>query len=225
MANIDLHGAGIDFRYVLLDHYHQFGLDEKELTVVLMCDHLLRKGEHLITADLLSLKMGLHTSEIDKILTKLLKEGYLSYETGEDGMITSLSPLKEKLYQAFERTLSKDRQSLHSEQRATALARIYDYFEKRLNRVLSPVENELIGTWLNAGYSEEDIRHALEEALSSRKRSLKAVDKILRAGRAREDIAKEGYTGISPEWSQDIEHTIEIAKTRWIDEDGDDDGE
>lgn len=25
--------------------------------------------------------------------------------------------------------------------------------------------------------------------------------------------------GISPEWSEDIERTIEIAKTRWIDED------
>ena len=225
MANIDLHGSGIDFVYVLLDHYHQFGLDEKDLAVVLMTDHLLRKGEHLITSDLLSLKMGLPTSDIDKILSKLVKDGYLSYETGEEGMVTSLSPMKEKLYQAFERTLSKDRQSLHSEQRATALARLYDYFEKRLNRVLSPVENELIGNWLDAGYGEEEIRHALEDALASRKRSLKAVDRILRAGRAREDIAKEGYTGISPEWSQDIEHTIEIAKTRWIDEDGDDDAD
>ena len=225
MANIDLHGAGIDFVYVLLDHYHQFGLDEKDLAVVLMCDHLLRKGEHLITADLLSLKMGLHTAEIDKILAKLTKEGYLAFDMGEEGMATSLSPLKEKLYQAFERTLAKDRQGLRSEQRATALARLYDYFEKRLNRVLSPIENELIGTWLDAGYGEEEIRHALEEGLSSRKKSLKSIDRILRAGRAREDIAKEGYTGISPEWSQDIEKTIEIAKTRWIDEDDDDDGE
>ncbi len=225
MANIDLHGAGIDFVYVLLDHYHQFGLDEKDLAVVLMTDHLLRKGEHLITADLLSLKMGLPTSDIDKILSKLLKDGYLSYETGEEGMVTSLSPLKEKLYQAFERTLAKDRQSLHSEQRASALARLYDQFEKRLNRVLSPVENELISSWLDAGYSEDEIRNSLEDAIASKKRSLKAIDRILRAGRARNDIAKEGYTGISPEWSQDIEHTIEIAKTRWIDEDEDDDGE
>lgn len=225
MANIDLHGSGIDFVYVLLDHYHQFGLDENDLAVVLMCDHLLRKGNSLITADLLSLKMGLHTADIDKILAKLTKGGFLSFDMGETGMTTSLKPMKEKLYQAFERTLSKDRQSLHSEQRATALSRLYDYFEKRLNRVLSPVENELIGNWLDAGYGEEEIRHALEDGLASRKKSLKSIDKILRAGRAREDIAKEGYTGISPEWSKDIERTIEIAKTRWIDEDADDDGE
>lgn len=225
MANIDLHAAGIDFVYVLLDHYHQFGLDEKDLAVILMSDHLLRKGEHLITSDLLSLKMGISSSDIDRILSRLVKEGYLAYETGDEGMVTSLTPLKEKLYQAFERTLAKDRQSLHSEARASALSRLYDYFEKRLNRVLSPVENELIGSWLDAGYNEEDIRHALEEALNSRKRSLKAVDRVLRAGRAREDIAKEGYTGISPEWGEDIERTIEIAKTRWIDEDGDDEGE
>ena len=225
MANIDLHAAGIDFVYVLLDHYHQFGLNENDLAVILMSDHLLRKGEHLITSDLLSIKMSIPAPDIDKILSKLVKNGFLAYETGEEGMITSLSPLKEKLYQAFERTLAKDRSSLHSEERASALSRLYDYFEKWLNRDLSPVENELIGTWLDAGYGEEDIRHALEEALNSRKRSLKAVDKVLRTARAREDIAKEGYTGISPEWSEDIERTIEIAKTRWIDEDEEDEGD
>jgi len=218
MANIDLHGAGVDFSYILLDNYRSFGLNEEELAVLFMIDHLLRQGNSLITSDLLSLKMSLKTHEIDRILSELVRNEYISYETGPGGMKTSLQPLKAKLYKAFERSLAKDRQNLLSEQRASALSRLYTYFEKRLNRVLSPLENDLIGNWLDAGYTEEDIHNALEDALLQKKRSLKSVDKILRSGRIRSDVAKEGYSGVTDQWDQDIERTIEIAKAKWIDD-------
>ena len=218
MANIDLHGEGVDFSYILLDNYRSFGIDEKELAVLFMIDHLLRQGNSLVTSDLLALKMNLKSHEIDKILSELVRNEYLSYETDAFGMRTSLSPLKEKLYKAFERTLAKDRQNLLSEQRASALKRLYEVFEKRLNRLLSPLETDLIGTWLDAGYTEEDIHNALEDALLQRKRSLKSIDKILRSGRIRSDIAREGYSGVNEQWDQDIERTIEIAKTKWIDD-------
>ena len=183
-----------------------------------MIDHLLRQGNSLITSDLLSLKMSLKTHEIDQILSSLVKNEYLSYEMADEGMHTSLRPLKEKLYKAFERSLAKDRQNLLSEQRASALTRLYTYFEKRLNHVLSPLENDLVGNWLDAGYTEKEIKDALEEGLLQRKRSLKSVDKILRSGRIRADIAKEGYSGVADQWDQDIERTIEIAKAKWIDD-------
>ena len=218
MANIDLHGAGVDFSYILLDNYRNFGLNETELAVLFMIDHLLRQGNSLITSDLLSLKMSLKTHEIDQILSTLVKNEYLSYEPTEEGMRTSLQPLKAKLYKAFERSLAKDRQNLLSEQRASALTRLYTYFEKRLNHVLSPLENDLIGNWLDAGYTEKEIHDALEEGLLQRKRSLKSIDKILRSGRIRSDIAKEGFSGATDQWDKDIERTIEIAKAKWIDD-------
>ncbi len=217
MANIDLHGAGVDLRYVLLDTYRTLGISENELVVLFMVDHLLRQGNDFIQADLLSLKMNLKTHEIEEILGKLVKKGLIAYEGNP--VHTSLSPLKEKLYKAFERTLARDRQNGYSEQRASALSRLYDYFEKRLNRVLSPLENEIIGNWLDAGYTEEDIHNALEDALSQRKRSLKSVDKILRSGRARQDISTEGYSGASETWDRDIQTTIEIAKAKWVSDD------
>lgn len=218
MAHIDLHGAGVDFRYILLENYKQFRLNENQLAVLLMIDHLLRQGNKLITADLLSLKMQLKTHEIDKILTFLLSEGYIAFETTPEGMQTSLSPLKEKLYKAFELSIEKDRKNLHSEQRASALNRLYEHFEKRLNRILSPLENDTLDKWLDMGYTEQEIRDALEEALLQRKRSFKSIEKILLSGRIREDIAKEGYSGLGETWDKDIERTIEIAKAKWIDD-------
>ena len=97
MANIDLHGEGIDLLYHLIENYSSFGLNEEELAVILVVDHLLRKGNRMVTSDLLSLKMKLKTSEIDKILTNLVRNEYLAYETTDEGMVTSLKPLKEKL--------------------------------------------------------------------------------------------------------------------------------
>ena len=219
MANIDLHGEGVDFLYILIDNYRSFGLKENELAVILVVDHLLRKGNGLVTSDLLSLKMNLKTSEIDKILSDLVRNQYLEYTTTDEGMKTSLKPLKEKLYKAFERSLAKDRQNLLSEQRASVLGRIYEYYERRLNRVLSPLENETIGKWLDSGYTEEEIRYALEDAIGQRKRSIKSVEKILHSGRIRSDIASEGYSGVSQDWDKNIQETIEIAKTKWVDDD------
>lgn len=218
MPNIDLHGAGISFHYLILDYYHSLGISEQELVVLMMVEHCLRQGNDLVTADLLSLKMGLKTHEIDKILSELVKKELLSYEPTDKGMRTSLTPLKEKLYKAFERTLAKDRQNLLSEQRAAALARLYEHFEKRLNRILSPLENDTIGNWLDAGFTEDDIRNALEDALAQKKRSIKSVDKILRSGRIRSDIAQEGYSGVTSNWDQDIERTLEIVKAKWIED-------
>ena len=221
MAHIDLHGEGVDFSYILLDNYRNFGLNETELAVIFMIDHLLRQGNQLVTSDMLSLKMRLKTHELDQILASLVRNEYLSYDTTEKGMRTSLAPLKEKLYKAFERSLAKDRQNLVSEQRASALSRLNTHFEKRLNHTLSPLEADTIGNWLDAGYTEDDIRNALEDALLQRKRSLKSVDKILRSGRFRSDIAKEGYSGVTSTWDEDIERTIEIAKAKWVDDETD----
>ena len=83
----------------------------------------------------------------------------------------------------------------------------------------------MIGTWLDDAYSEEEIRYALEDTIAKGKRTFKAVDKTLRTGRAREDIASEGYTGINENWDKNIDRTIEIAKARWIDDGDDDDGQ
>ncbi|OPZ36646.1 MAG: DNA replication protein DnaD [Tenericutes bacterium ADurb.BinA155] len=211
----------VDFRYILLDDYKKLGISEEELSVIMMVDHLLRRGNDLVTADLLSLKMNYKTAAIDAILVSLVKKGLLEYEVSPDkpGMRTSLEPLKKKLYKQFELDLAKDRANLLSAERAETLNRLYAYFEKRMNRTLSPIELDTISSWLDDNYGETAIKDALEDALSAGKRTMKSIDKILRSGRAREDVAKEGYTAVNDKWSKDIEKTIEIAKTKWVDDD------
>lgn len=219
MTKSDSSFEAVDFRYILLDDYKKLGISEEELSVIMVTDHLLRQGNELVTADLLSLKMNFKTVDIDKILVSLVKKGFFEFEADKDGMRTSLEPLKKKLYKQFELDLAKDRANLMSAERSESLNRLYAYFEKRLNRTLSPIELDAISSWLDDSYSESAVKDALEDALAAGKRTLKSIDKILRSSRARDDIKKEGYTSLSDKWGHDIEKTIEIAKTKWVDED------
>lgn len=207
----------VDFRFILLDQYKKLGISENELAVLMMLDHLLRQGNRLITADMLSLKMNLKTREIDALLVSLLQKNFISYENGSHGMRTSIEPLKKVLYKQFQLTLAKDRQNLLSAERAGVLNRLYAYFEKRLNRTLSPLETDMINSWLDDAFEEDAIKSALEKAISDGRRSIKSVDKRLREARRREDIEKEGVSAVSENYSADIERTLEIAKVRWAD--------
>lgn len=208
--------AAIDFRYLLLDHYKDLGLKEDEALVILMIEHLLNQGNKLVTADLLSLKMNFKSKELDGILVNLVSRKFLEYDFKGDEMRTSIDPLRKRLYEQFEMDIIKDKASLVSANKAEALNRLFSHFEKTYKRTLSPVERDYVESWLDKGYGEEDIKNAMSDAYVAGKRSLKSVDKMLLSNRAREDIEKEGYSAASEDWNEDIERTIEIARTKWV---------
>lgn len=209
----------IDFQYILLENYKKLGITEKQLSVILMIEHLTRQGNSLVTADLLSLKMNFKVSELDATLVELVKRDFLAYEMVGSDLVTSLEPLRDKLYRLFQLDVAREKQNLQNAERSSLLSGLYSYFEKRLNRTLSPIEQDTLSTWLDDAYSETDIKSALEEAIASGKRTFKSIDRLLRTSRKRDDIGKEGYTTVNDNWDKDIEKTIEIAKTKWVNDD------
>lgn len=56
---------------------------------------------------------------------------------------------------------------------------IYDDFEKEFGRTLSPMEYEIIGAYIDSGFSEELILAALKEAVYNGVTNLRYIDKIL----------------------------------------------
>lgn len=205
----------LDFRYLLLEYYRKLKLNENELAVILMIDHLLGQKNTLVTPDLLSMKMSLSAKELDKIFVDLIERGFLIFDTGKKIKI-SLKPLKKKLYEVFEKALEKERETKLSEEKTKALQNIYEVFEKELGRTLSPLEFSLIGEWVDYGFKDETIIEALRVALSKGKKTLKSVDKILLQWQARDDIEKTSRTTIKNQWEDDIEKTMEIIKAKWI---------
>ena len=212
----------VDFRFLLLENYRKLKISENQLVIILMIDHLSTQGNPFITADLLSLKMSLDVKEIDRLIADLLTRGLMEYATTNGKTVTSLNPLKEKLYREFEMSISKENAAKNNEAVNNQLNNIFEAFQKELGRSLSPLEISRIREWVAMGYSDETIINALKEALSQGKKSLKSVDKILLTWAKREELESEGKTSIDDDWSKNLEETIRIAKTPWLDDDDED---
>ena len=211
----------IDFRFLLLENYKKLKISENQLAIIFMIDHLVSQGNPFVTADLLSLKMSLDIKEIDLLLADLLTRGFLEYATMNGKTVTTLNPLKEKLYSEFQISISKEAET--RKKKDEVLSNIYQSFESALNRSLQPMEIATIREWVDLGYSDEMIINALKEALSQGKKSLRSVDKILLSWAKREDLETEGKTSIDDDWTKNLEETIRIAKTPWLDDDDDED--
>ena len=210
----------IDFRFLLLENYKKLKISENELAIIFMIDHLVSQGNPFITADLLSLKMSLDIKEIDALIADLLTRGFIEYATLNGKTVTSLNPLKEKLFREFQMSVSKEVDN--KKDREEVLSNIYSTFENELGRPLQAMEFSLIREWVDFGYSDEMIVNALKEALSQGKKSLRSVDKILLSWAKREDLETEGKTPIDDDWTKNLEETIRIAKTPWLDDDDED---
>ena len=209
----------IDFRYLLIDNYKRLKISEEELAVLLVIDFLIGQGNPFITADILALKMNYKTKDLDTILATLLKKGLIDYVSQGNKTVTTLDPLNKKLYREFQLSFAEEEKNSRDKKMNETLENIYTKFQELLGRTLSPIEVSKIREWVSYGYSDELIISALKEALSKNKKSLKSVDKILLQWQARDDIESEGHTSISEDWHKNLEETIRIAKTNWIDDD------
>ena len=212
----------LDFRYLLIENYKKLKMSEKELATILVMDHLINTGNKFVTVDLLSLKMSLDAKEIDEIFAKMLTKGYIVIKTVGKKTVTSLDPLKERLYHDFQITLSKETDEATRTETENCLSNIYEQYETLLNRPLSPAETSKIREWISYGYEDKMIIDALKEALNHGKKSLRSVDNILLTWSTRDDRENEGHSPISEDWDKDLQETIRIAKTPWINKDDED---
>lgn len=209
----------LDIRYLLLENYKKMGLSEEHVTTLLLIDHLITQGTLLVTADILSLKMSLPVERIDGVLVELLAKDLIEYDNSNNNMKTTLAPLKRRLYRDYQLLMVKRSEENAREDFASSVSNIYAVFEKEWGRTLSPLEFSRIREWISYGYNDQLIIDALHEALNAKKQSIRAIDKILLKRTVRSDVAKEGYSAVTEQWEKDIEKTIAIAQTKWLDDD------
>ena len=207
----------IDYRYLLIEYYKKLRLSENELCVLLMIDQLIQQKNTLITPDLLSMRMNLDVKEIDKILVALIERGMLQFDTGKKIKV-SLKPLKKKLLETFQKEIDADEEMKTNKEKSDQIEAVRKAFETEFKSTLSPLENSLIHDWIEHGYTAEQIINAMRECLSLGKKTFKSIDKLLLQWQTRDDIEKAGISGASSKWDKNIDETLKIAKTKWIDD-------
>ena len=203
----------IDWRMILVDNYKKLGLNENELSIILVTYSLIQKGVDFITPDIIALKMTLDFQEIDSCFTNLIKKDILTLE-GKDKIHISVEPLKKKLIEIFYDEVKKETTSSISKEQDD----IFVLFETEFGRALSQFEVNTIKDWFDQGNSAATIKEALNVATLAKVKTIRYIDKVLLEWKRREDLAKNGISPLSEKWRKNLEETMEIAKINWMED-------
>lgn len=161
----------IDRRVYLLENFKNYSFTSAEFLLIMEID-LLNSTNALITIPKLAEILRTSTVEIDKMLGKLTKEGWVMIELTAKRMIIKLDPIFEnKQVTIMNQTL-------------------FDLFETQFKRPLNSKEMDQLAKWMQA-YTEDEIRSALREALVYQKVSFSYVNSILTNMKAREGMNEQ----------------------------------
>lgn len=159
----------------LLTSYKTLGLNEQDLTVILIIFSHLQKGNEFPTPAEISSYLTIDENRCIQILRKLIEKKLLVIEESKNdkGQLSetyNLNPLWEKIF-------NKDEEIVKRENEGT----IFILFEQEFGRPLSPFEIETINTWLDADLIKPElIKAGLREAVLMGKLNFKYIDRILR---------------------------------------------
>ncbi len=169
----------VNFSYLLLDFYKEMNINENELAIILMINHLLEQGNDFVTPEVLTLKMSLSSKDIDKCLTSLYKKKYIEFETSGDEPKTTLEPIKKILYKKFEKSLFTEEEYRESEELSKLREKTFDLFEEYFKRELTPIELSHIDDWLKNGVDQDIIVNSLKDAANMNKLTISYIDSLI----------------------------------------------
>ena len=161
--------------------YKELNVQDDEALIVM---HLLAfHGEGILfpTPDDLVKRTSFQSNTISFILQRLMQKGLLEMTQGVDsaGKLTekfSLYPLWERILDHLEAAQMQQQKQVEKLDEGA----IYQLFEQELGRLLSPIEIETIGMWIDVDHHSPDIiKSALKEAVLAGKVSLRYIDRIL----------------------------------------------
>ena len=162
-------------------HYSEMNIQDDEALIIL---HLLtfeQEGIDFPTPNDLMQRTNFQLTAISQIIQRLMQKGFveISQSTDESGRLAekySIYPLWERLLDLLQ---SKAQQQVSSANKLDE-AKIFQLFEQELGRLLSPMEIETIGMWMDLDqHSPEIIKAALKEAVLADKVNLRYIDRIL----------------------------------------------
>ncbi len=166
----------IDFSELLLDNYHEIGLDEIDTIILIKLHRLLKKNISFISPKKLSETLSISAATTSKHLNSLIDRDFIrmALVKGENGKEKETYSL-DKIYEKF-----VDIEEQHPEQSNTAEKEIVELFEDEFKRPLSVLEIQTIIKWLQDDhYTFDQIKDALFQAIQTRKLAIKYIDGIL----------------------------------------------
>lgn len=176
----------------LIFNYKKMNITDSELIIII---YLINQNNNIYNPKQISNDLNYTLNDVLEIINSLNDKNIIKIEMKKvnniRGEFINLDMLYEKL--ALSLTQKEDKKETN----------IYSIFENEFGRTLSPMEFEIINSWVDNGYSEELIVLALKEATYNGVSNLRYIDKI---------IYEWGKKGIKTK--EDVENNRKQFKTK-----------
>lgn len=172
-------GNAINFQFLLVEYYKKLNLDETDLVILLMIDHLTNDGSSFITADDIALKTTLSKDLIDERLSSLFLKKYI--DIGNDGKkaFTSLEPIKKIVYKLFQETIFNEAEIDENNELEETRTQVFDEMQKLFQRSLTPLEINRIDDWISSGTNRKIILDSIKDAKAKNITNINSIDRII----------------------------------------------
>ena len=172
-------GNAINFQFLLVEYYKKLNLDETDLVILLMIDHLTNDDSSFITADDIALKTTLSKDLIDERLSNLFLKKYI--DIGNDGKkaFTSLEPIKKIVYKLFQETIFNEAEIDENNELEETRTQVFDEMQKLFQRSLTPLEINRIDDWISSGTNKKIILDSIKDAKAKNITNINSIDRII----------------------------------------------
>ena len=197
MVNIPIYVLGI---------LKDFNLNIDEMILLL---YLYNQDKEVFNPTLIADNLNMDLIKVMKIVSSLSDKGLVNVKSK-----TNEAKVKEEVIDLeglFEKITLKMMEKMNNSKEDI---NIFDTLTEEFGRKLTPMECEMVNTWINNNYPEELIKEAIREATLNGVSSLRYIDKIL------SEWNKKGYK--KKEDIKKIEkknEKIEIFDCDWLDSD------
>ena len=175
----------ISFKNLLIDKYSFIGLNETEVITLIKLQNLLISPEKTSLEKLpekMHESMQLGSKEISDCLAKLIESKYIDIEE-LDGEVTYSLDLT---YQRLANVLDSENEKEDEDRYASDFKKITNIIEKEFNKLVSPLELQLIKSWIYEDkYEFSLINESILDAVKRQRKNVKAVNEILRSKKQR----------------------------------------
>lgn len=191
---------------ILLTNYKKLNITEKELILVI---YLINDDE--FDPEKISTSLDLTPVEVLTLIDSLSKKDILKLKSRTVNKVCEEYVSLDELYNKLVLTLMEE------DNKKEPTTNIYDNFEKEFGRTISPMEYQIIGAWIESGFTEELINLALKEAIFNGVHNLRYIEKILfewqkKGIKNKKDIEKDRKT------FKNKENKKEVFDYDWLNE-------
>lgn len=178
----------VNVNKLLLENYHNFGLNEQEVVILLKLFEMLKNNQVTISVSSLAKKTSMSLNECSNVLNGLFNRGLvnLDLEMTKQGKTKESFNLDECM-NYIQNYFINEMKATEVKDNETEIKQIIDILEETLKRPLTPLELQYAVEWNGRGEGLDSIKKALALATSASKLNIKYIDSCLAAIKNKDD--------------------------------------